>query len=370
MNARRIGSCMMVPLLLALQPAWADEAPGDAQVQQVIKLPLKVNKPPAAEHGEAPAAKPEGKSAAKPEGKSEGKPAEGKPEGKAAETAKPAAEAGKKAEPAKMEPEKLAPSVPMSKPPARDLSQPSPEVHAPGGRPRAAQRIRPKAAKVKTAKARAGKAVGEAGQVKDVVGSIIKANSAYISKHSPGYLLRLGERAAPKATVVTCSSPGGRVGMQGADADADLFVISNLGNQLATSEGSIEYGVRHLHTPLLMFVSHTGCGAIRAAAGDYSGMEPSIQRELDSIEIPKGIDATNGALININNQVEGAILKFSGEVEAGRLAVLGGYYDFNNDLKQGRGRLVITNINGETDPVRIRELSRSGRYFHYAFMGQ
>ncbi|WP_230370431.1 hypothetical protein [Paludibacterium denitrificans] len=57
---------------------------------------------------------------------------------------------------------------------------------------------------------------------------------------------------------------------------------------------------------------------------------------------------TDGALLNVNNQVEGAILKFSGEVEAGHLAVIGAYYDFRNDLHQGAGRLVITNINGET----------------------
>lgn len=358
MNRRRIGSCMALSLSLLAYQAAAEEAHGQEQVQQVIKLPLKLNKPPqaAAEHGAAPAAKP-----------AEAKPVEAKPaETKPAEAAKPAAEAGKKPEPAKAAPEKMEPGVQMAKPPARDLSQPSPEVRAPGSKPRAAHRAKPRRA----AKPAEKKAVGEAGQVKSVVGSILKANNAYIAKHSPGYLARLGGRAAPKATVVTCSSPGGSVGMLGGDADADLFVISNLGNQLASSEGSVEYGVRDLRTPLLMFVSHTGCGAIKAAAGDYSNLGPAVQKELDNIEIPKGIDATNGALININNQVEGAILKFSGEVEAGRLAVLGGYYDFNNDLKQGRGKLVITNINGETDPVRIRELTRGGRYFHYGFMGR
>ena len=43
-------------------------------------------------------------------------------------------------------------------------------------------------------------------------------------------------------------------------------------------------------------------------------------------------------------------------------------YDLLNDLKQGRGRLVITNINGETDPGRIRELLKSGQFFRYGFM--
>ncbi|WP_158020772.1 carbonic anhydrase [Chromobacterium sphagni] len=365
MKPRHIRSCMALPLLLALQSAWADDAPGAAepQVQQVIKLPLRVGKPAQTPEGPA-AAMP---SPSSPASGTQVKPAAG---GKPAEAGKKM-EAAKKGAPAKADaaaPEKMEPAVPMGKPPARDLSQPSPEVTAPGGRPHAARKARAKPRQV--AHAAAKPAAGETGQVKSVVGSILKANGAYIAKHSPGYLAKLGERQMPRATVVTCSNPGGQVGMLGGDADGELFVISNLGNQLATSEGSVEYGVRHLHTPLLMFISHSGCGAIKAAASDYSAMEPAIQKELDNIEIPKGIDATNGALININNQVEGSILKFSGEVEAGRLAVLGGYYDFNNDLKQGRGRLVITNINGETDPVRIRELSRSGQYFKYGFMGR
>lgn len=43
MNSRHIRSCMALPLLLALQSAWADDAPGapEPQVQQVIKLPLR-----------------------------------------------------------------------------------------------------------------------------------------------------------------------------------------------------------------------------------------------------------------------------------------------------------------------------------------
>ncbi|UTH74919.1 carbonic anhydrase [Chromobacterium sp. IIBBL 290-4] len=348
-------------LLPALQQAWAEDAPpADSQVQQVIKLPLKVAKPPEQAPAAEGAATPKSPEMAKPKGK-EAKGKEAKPAAAKSEAA--SSGAGKEAKPA-AQPEKLEPSVSMGKPPGRDLSQPSPEVHAPGGKSALAHHAKTR----HVAKAAHGKAGGESAEVRNVVANILKANSASINKRNPGHFAKLGERASPKATVVACSSPGGQVGMAG--GDADLFVISNLGNQLASSEGSIEYGVRNLHTPLLMFVSHTGCGAIKAAAGDYSDLGPAVQKELDNIEIPKGIDATNGALININNQVEGAILKFSGEVEAGKLAVLGGYYDYNNDLKQGRGKLVITNINGETDPARIRELTRSGRYFHYGFMGR
>ena len=48
--------------------------------------------------------------------------------------------------------------------------------------------------------------------------------------------------------------------------DNDLFMVRNIGNQMATAEGSVEYGVRHLHTPLLLIIGHAACGAIKAAS--------------------------------------------------------------------------------------------------------
>lgn len=344
MRSRLIGTGVAASLLLLAQSGWGNEAPAapGGQVQQVIKLPLKIK--PAAE---ASAAQAEKAAPAKSE------------------------EAGKKksAEPAKAaSPEKMEPGVAMAPPrPARDLSQPSPEVKAPGGtvQPRRKAKARKKTAKPAAAAVEMGASASS--QVRGLVNGIIQSNAREMAKRSPGFFAKLAEHRTPRATVVIGSDIGSQAGALLGDS-ADLFVVSNLGSQLATSEGSIEYGVRKLGTPLLMFIGHSQSSAIKLAAGDYGSQSDAVQKELASIEIPKGIDATNGALLNINNQVEGAILMFSGEVEAGKLAVLGGYYDLLNDLKQGRGRLVITNINGETDPGRIRELLKSGQFFRYGFM--
>jgi carbonic anhydrase len=35
--------------------------------------------------------------------------------------------------------------------------------------------------------------------------------------------------------------------------------------------------------------------------------------------------------------------------------VVAAIYDFRNDLKQGQGKLVITNLNGETNQAKIRQ---------------
>lgn len=357
-------------LLLLTAQVWAEEAaPAEgSQPKTVIKLPLKLKpaapdahkaepaKPaaPAAEH--KPEAKPAAKAEAKPEAKhAEAKPAEDKPaEAKHAET-KP--------------PEKLEPAVKMAPPPAaKNLSEPSPEVHAPVKKRRVAKPKR-KAAPAEHGDAHAGAHLAsEAQQVRGVVDAIVEANARYMKSHDKAYFERFAEHQSPRATVVTCSDSRVQTNAFHADAVNDLFMVRDIGNQLATAEGSVEYGVRHLHTPLLIIIGHAACGAIKAASGDYGALEPAIRKELATIDIPKGIDPTNGALLNVNNQVETAIMTYAGEVEAGKLAVLGAFYDFRNDLKQGYGKLVITNLNGETDPAKIREMTRAGQFFKYSFM--
>jgi carbonic anhydrase len=62
-------------------------------------------------------------------------------------------------------------------------------------------------------------------------------------------------------------------------------MVRNIGNQIATAEGSVEYGVRHSHTPLLIIVGHVACGAIKAATGNYSSESDAIKHELNGIKI-------------------------------------------------------------------------------------
>jgi len=147
--------------------------------------------------------------------------------------------------------------------------------------------------------------------------------------------------------------------MQAIDEDPDnrLFVVRNIGNQLATSEGSVEYGVRHLHTPLLLIVGHVRCGAVKAASGEYAHESPELRRELDTLKVPNGGDWLEGVRHNVNHQVKAAAEMFSPEVKAGSLTIVGAIYDFADDLKSGYGRLVVINVNGETDPARVAALA-------------
>ncbi len=189
-----------------------------------------------------------------------------------------------------------------------------------------------------------------------VLQNVVQDNQKFMRSHKPDYFKPFADGQHPRATVVTCADS--RVHSHAFDAtpDGDLFMIRNIGNQIATAEGSVEYGVRHLRTPVLLVVGHSSCGAIKAAAGDYSRESGPIRRELDTLQVPKGEGGMSGVLLNVHKQVSRAMAKFEPEVLSGALTVVGAVYDFRGELKQGQGKLAIVNVNGETDPKRIAML--------------
>lgn len=196
-------------------------------------------------------------------------------------------------------------------------------------------------------------------QLKGIIQNLLDDNDAFVRSHPPEYFDPFEQLQHPRATVVTCSDA--RVHTKALDKtpDGDLFMVRNIGNQLVTAEGSVEYSVRHLHTPLLIFVGHVACGAIKAAAGDYSNESEAIKRELDSIYLStkstqlSASDWLEGVIANVNRQVSEAMVKFADEVKAGTLTVVGAVYDFQNALGQGQGRLVILNINSNLDAGHV-----------------
>lgn len=87
----------------------------------------------------------------------------------------------------------------------------------------------------------------------------------------------------PYATIISCSDS--RVPVEHIfDAGfGDLFVIRVAGNVVDIDEaGSIEYGVEHLHTPVLVVLGHTSCGAVTAVCrGDH--VNGNISKLVDNI---------------------------------------------------------------------------------------
>lgn len=196
-------------------------------------------------------------------------------------------------------------------------------------------------------------------QIRAIVKNLVADNQSFVKGRNAAHFAEHIKGQKPRATVVTCSDSRVHTHALDKDPEGDLFMIRDIGNQLTTAEGSVEYGVRHLHTPLLLVIGHSACGAVKAAMGDYSKIEAPIKRELDTIKVPGKNAGDNKEVMasvesNVNNQIAFALEKFAPEVKDGKLAVMGAVYDFNNDYKQGHGKLVITNINGDTDAAKIK----------------
>lgn len=192
---------------------------------------------------------------------------------------------------------------------------------------------------------------------KKMLAEIVAQNDFYAKNRGSDFFEKMRGGQQPRATVIGCSDSRFQGDALDATPENDLFFIRNIGNQFSSNMGSVEYGIRHLHTPLLMIIGHTRCGAVKAAMGDYSTLESNIIHELDSIlpavrktEMVPGDNEgnwLNAVISNVHQQVFYAAKEFAPEVSSGKLTIVGAVYDLANDIKNGYGRLKVVNLNGK-----------------------
>lgn len=200
---------------------------------------------------------------------------------------------------------------------------------------------------------------GEAAVARSFIKEIQAVEGAYAKEHGATFFQELAKGQHPRAVVVTCSDSRVHTNMLDQSPEGDLFMIRDIGNQIATAKGSVEYGINHLGASLLLIIGHSSCGAIKAASGDYPGLEPAIKKELDTITIKKGVSNIDGVKTNVNNQVAAAMEEYAEAVKEGHLVIVGAVYDFADDMKQGAGKLNLVNVNGQTDTAKLQgELNR------------
>jgi carbonic anhydrase len=195
---------------------------------------------------------------------------------------------------------------------------------------------------------------GEAGVARAFIKEIQSVEAAYAQQHGAAFFQELTKGQHPRATVVTCSDSRVHSNMLDQSPEGDLFMIRDIGNQIATAKGSVEYGINHLGSSLLIIIGHSRCGAIAAASSDYSGLEPAIKKELDTIKVSKGVASIDGVKTNVNNQVAEAMEEYAEAVKEGHLLIVGAVYDFADDMKQGPGKLNMVNVNGQTDAAKMQ----------------
>jgi carbonic anhydrase len=156
----------------------------------------------------------------------------------------------------------------------------------------------------------------------------------------------------PFATVISCSDSRVPVEILFDAGVGDVFVIRVAGNVADVDEtGSIEYGVDHLGTPLLVVLGHTKCGAVTAVvqkAELHGNIVPLVDNIIPAVAkaqaqnpnlsgdalIPKAIEA------NVWQVIED-IFKNSHTVrdsaKAGHVKVLGAMYDIESGKVEWMG---------------------------------
>lgn len=144
----------------------------------------------------------------------------------------------------------------------------------------------------------------------------------------------------PYAVIVSCSDSRVTPTTIFNAGLGEIFDVRLAGNILTPEAlGSIEYGVEHLHAPLLVIIGHEKCGAVTAAYDKMNdGVEVvgNINTLVEQIEpaIQDASDVDNAIHMNIDyvyNQVlEDEIVKHL--VDAGKLTVVSAYYSLNGQV--------------------------------------
>ena len=180
-------------------------------------------------------------------------------------------------------------------------------------------------------------------------------NAEFTKTHDTKFFDKFRNSQAPHLTIIKCSDS--RVNLDAFDStpDSDVFSIRNIGNQIVTTEGSVDYGVRVLKTPYLMVVGHSGCGAIEAAHKGVKTKIADIDRELSTIKLNNDKTLNDAILTNVHTQIDVAKKRYKSLVDSGKLTIIGAIYDFNNNFGLGDGKVILVNVNGIKDKELIRQ---------------
>lgn len=200
--------------------------------------------------------------------------------------------------------------------------------------------------------------------IKDILKDIIENNNAFVAGHNEAFFKPHMSAQHPRITLVTCCDS--RVQPHAIEPDPidKVFTIETIGNQMASAQGSVDYGVLHLHTPMLLIMGHTDCGAIKAFMKGYEKENEAIKCELDNLKAcldnstcePFEEELMKNIRKNVQHQVDAAMKRYQALVSEGKLTVVGAIYDFMNALGKGHGRVVIMSINGISDAEKIRSM--------------
>jgi len=192
-----------------------------------------------------------------------------------------------------------------------------------------------------------------------VLNEISLTNKFYVATDQVKLQETIAQDQTPVATLVMCCDSRAHTTAFTANPENNFFIVRNIGNQYILNQGSIEFGVINLQTPLLIFLGHTQCGAIKSAMEDYSFQSSALIREIDHLTLSIRVNELQGdtntryhqaVQNNINKQVELASKDFHALINQEKLIIVGMLLDLDNTHGNGYGKISLINYMGETDP--------------------
>jgi len=147
----------------------------------------------------------------------------------------------------------------------------------------------------------------------------------------------------PFAIVVTCSDSRVAPEIIFDQGLGELFVIRVAGNVVdPVAIGSIEYAAEHLHTPLLVILGHTQCGAVTAAVDSKGNPEGNIgaiiKKILPAVRKAKAKGGSKEEIIstaikenvlNVEKNIRSKSPVLRDLIEKGQLKVVSAIYDIS-----------------------------------------
>ncbi|MBM4275611.1 MAG: carbonic anhydrase [Deltaproteobacteria bacterium] len=164
--------------------------------------------------------------------------------------------------------------------------------------------------------------------------------------------LTAGQGQKPFATVLSCSDSRAPVEILFDRGVGDILVIRVAGNVAAVDEiGTMEYGVEHLNTPLVVVLGHSQCGAVTAAveglklpghmAALVKPIQPAVSKAKADNPGVSGEALVNAAVkANVFQAMEDLLQKSSivkGRVKATKIRVIGAFYEMDTGQVQWLG---------------------------------
>ena len=202
-------------------------------------------------------------------------------------------------------------------------------------------------------------------QTQDIITQIILGNNYFCQTHPPEYFETFSYEQKPYITLVTCSDSRVPLNALLPDTSNKVFTIKNIGNQILSTEGSVDYGIYNLKTPILFFLGHSDCGAIKSYLQGFEEESYGIKHELDFLQPlikehnhSQNFERFSTHIIekNLDYQVNIAYKKYKELILKGDLTVIAAFYDFKGEFGKVKGDIVIVNVNKEKDVEKMRNM--------------